>query len=70
MVDDTYLIAEFYWDGASLEVFVDGVSVATPAITNLPDDEELTPSFHFLAGAAAAKVKTVDWIRCIKFGRQ
>lgn len=70
VVDDTFLIAEFYWDGAALEVFVNGVSVATPAITNLPDDEELTPSIHFLAGAAAVKTMSVDWMRCIKFGRQ
>lgn len=70
VVDDTYLIAEFYWDGAGLEVFVDGVSVATPAITNLPDDEEMTPSIHFLAGSVVAKTMSIDWMRCIKFGRQ
>jgi len=70
VVDDTFLVAEFYWNGAALEVFVNGASVSVPAITNLPDDEELTPSIHFLAGAAAAKTCTLDWMRCIKFGRQ
>lgn len=70
VVADTYAIIEFYWDGAALEVFVDGLSVATPAVTNLPDDEELTPSIEFLAGAAAAKTMNVDWVRVIKFGRQ
>jgi len=66
----TAYILEFYWDGAGLEVFVDGVSVATPAITNLPDDEELRVSLQFLSGSAGAKTCHVDWIRCIKFGRQ
>ena len=64
-----YLI-EFFWDGAALEVFVDGVSVATPAITNLPDDEELRISAQLLAGTTSAVTCAIDWIRCIKFGRQ
>jgi hypothetical protein len=66
----TAYILEFYWDGAKVEVFVDGVSVAVPAATNLPDDEELRVSVHWLAGSAGAKTCAVDWIRCIKFGRQ
>lgn len=66
----TAYILEFYWDGAGLEVFVDGVSVAAPAVTNLPDDEELRVSVHFLAGSTTAKTCAIDWIRCIKFGRQ
>lgn len=66
----TAYVLEFYWDGAGLEVFVDGVSVATPAITNLPNDEELRVSVHYLAGAAGGQTFALDWIRCIKFGRQ
>jgi hypothetical protein len=63
------MILEFYFDGTTVEVFVDGVSVATPAVTNLPDDEELRVSLQFLAGSAGAKTCTVDWVRCIQFGR-
>lgn len=65
----TAYILEFYWDG-SLKVFVDGAYVAGPATTNLPDDEELRVSVHFLTGEAVAKTCAIDWIRCIKFGRQ
>ena len=66
----TAYVLEFYYDGTNLEVFVDGVSVATPAITNLPDDEEMRVSVHFLTGQAVAGSVAIDWIRCIKFGRQ
>lgn len=70
LVDATAVILEFFWDGAALEVFVDGVSVSVPAITNLPDDEEMRVSVHFLTGETAANTCHIDWIRCIKFGRQ
>lgn len=66
----TAYVLEFYWDGAALEVFVDGVSAATPSIANLPDDEELRVSVHFLAGTTGGMTCAIDWIRCIKFGRQ
>lgn len=70
LADATAIVLEFYWDGAGLEVFVNGVSVANPAITNLPNDEELRVSIHFLTGEAASNTCAIDWIRCIKFGRQ
>ncbi len=70
LVDATEYFLEFYWDGAGLEVFVDGVSVATPAVTNLPDDEPLRVSKHFLAGAANAGITAkFDKVACIQFGR-
>lgn len=66
---DTYYTLEFYLDeNGNVEFFVDGVSVATPAVTNLPNDEELRVSIHFLAGDANARTMTVDWIRCIQIG--
>jgi len=61
---------EFYWDGTGLEVFVDGVSVATPAVTNLPNDEELRVSVQFLAGTTGGMTMAIDKLTCIKFGRQ
>jgi hypothetical protein len=57
--DDVEVDLELYWDGAALEAFIDGASVAVPALTNLPDDEELTLSVHFLAGVAAVGGKTL-----------
>lgn len=67
--DTSYHTYEFYYDGASsLEFFVDGVSVATPAITNLPDDEELRVSLHVLTGEAVSHFADADWIRCVQIG--
>lgn len=65
---DTYVLLEFYYDGASVEAFIDGTSVASHT-TNIPDDELLTPSIQFLAGSAGAKTLSVDWIRAIQIGR-
>lgn len=65
---DTYVIYEFYFDGSSVEAFVDGARVAQHTLT-IPDDELLTPSMHFLAGATTAKTMTVDWVRAIQIGR-
>ena len=66
----TAYILEFYWDGARLEVFVDGAAVAAPSVANLPDDEEMRVSVHFLAGTTGGMTCAIDWLRCIKFRRQ
>lgn len=67
--DTGYHVVEFFYDAdsASLEVFVDGVSLGFVALTNLPD-EELRVSVHFLAGEAAAKTMTIDWINVVQIG--
>jgi hypothetical protein len=67
--DTAYHVVEFYYDaiGLSLEVFVDGVSLGTVALTNLPDEEQRV-SIHFLAGEAVAKTMTVDWVNVIQIG--
>lgn len=65
---DTYVIYEFYFDGTSIEAFVDGVRVAQHT-ANIPDDELLTPSVHFLTGEGVAKTMTLDWVRAIQIGR-
>lgn len=67
-LDTEYHIFEFYFDGTTVEFFIDGVSVATPAVTNLPNDEELRPTIQVLTGAAAAITATIDWVRCIQIG--
>ena len=70
VVADTNIFLEFFYDGAStVLVFVNGTQVAAPALTNLPDDEELRVTIQFLAGSATAKTCTVDFIRCIQIGR-
>ena len=65
---DTFYVLEFYFDGTSVEAFVDGVSVASHALT-IPDNELLTPSLHFLAGTTGGMTATVDWIRAWQVGR-
>lgn len=67
--DATAFDLEFYWDGTALEVFVNGVSVATPAVTNLPNDEFLRTTIQFLTGTTAAKTLTIDKLAVIMFGR-
>lgn len=74
LADDTFVTLEFYYDGRTdtdgaisadsvVQIFVDGTRVAAAALTNMPDDEELTLTFGIQNGAAAAKTLTVDWVR-------
>lgn len=61
-VDTSYHVYEIVWDGATLNFYVDGVQLTTPAQTNVPDDELLTPIVQFLAGSTTAKTMTIEWI--------
>ncbi len=65
-LDASYHIYEFFFSGTKVEFFVDGVSKATPAVTNLPDDEDLRPTIQFLAGDANARTLDIDWIRVVQ----
>ena len=68
-VADVYVTYELFYDGETLTAYVDDVAVAAytaSAEANLPDDEELTPTIHFLTGDNAAIVMTVDWLRVIQ----
>ena len=63
LADDTYVELAFLYDGQSSVIFyVNGVRKATLATTNLPDDEELTPTIYMRAGEAAAKTMTIDYV--------
>lgn len=63
MADATDIELAFYYDGKSeVKVFADGSHVGSSAVTNLPDDEELTISFGIQNGEAVAKTMTVDYI--------
>lgn len=63
LVDATEVEIEFFRDeNDNLYVFVDGVEQTAPALTNLPDDEELRLSIEFLTGEAAANTcKVSEW---------
>ena len=67
-VVDTWTIWEFFYDGTSVYFYIDGTLEATHTL-NIPNDEEMTPTIHFLTGAMAAETMTVDWVRCIEFNR-
>ncbi len=69
MADNTYVQLEFLFDGTYVDCWVDGVLQTRLAITNLCQDEELTPSIHFLTGAAAAITMTVDSIVAIQLNQ-
>lgn len=58
---------EFYFDGAgNVTPYVDGTASTALSGANLPDDEFLTPTIHFLTGSAAAITMTIDWVRAIQ----
>lgn len=67
MVADTFYTLEWYFDGTNVDSYVDGVLQTRLAMTNLVDDEEITPSIHFLTGEAVAKTANIRWIRAIQF---
>lgn len=69
LVDDTNLFAEFYWDGSGIEVFINGTSVETPAVTNLPNVVALRLSLEFLTGEAVAQTMKIRQLRAIQIGR-
>ena len=63
LTDDTFVIVEFIFDGTNIDCWVDGTLQTRPVNTNLPDDEELTPSLAMLTGEAVANTVTIDWLR-------
>lgn len=68
-LNTSYHTYEFYLnEDGNVEFFVDGVSAATPAVTNLPNDEELRLTLQYLTGEAAAKQLDIDWVRVIQIG--
>lgn len=71
LVNATAFDLEFYWNGDTsvLQFYVNGVLAATPAITNLPNDEALRLSWQFITGTTAAKTMDIDAIRLIQIGR-
>ncbi len=64
--DATDIILEFLFDGTNVDCWVNGTLQTRLATTNLPDNEQLTPSIEFLTGAASAETLTVNWLRAIQ----
>lgn len=68
LVDSTYVVTEFFFDGTDIAIYVDDTLIATVA-TNIPDDELLQPSIAYLNGTGSMQHDglLVDWIRVIQF---
>lgn len=67
LANDTWVEIAFYYDGGdTIVALVNGVRVARVALTNVPDDEELTVSFGVQNGEAVAKILYVDYIEVIE----
>ena len=67
-MDTSAHVYEFYWDGSTyVTPYIDGVA-KTAHSANIPDDEAVTPSIHYLNGSAAAGTLTIDWMRAIQLG--
>lgn len=65
--NNTYLTVAFYYNGSdNIAAYVDGVLKDNVAVTNLPDDEELTISFGIQNGEAVAKTMSIDYILVAK----
>jgi len=66
LADATDVVLEFFFDGTNVDCWVNGTLKTRLATTNLPDNEQLTPSIHFLTGEAAAQTCSVAWWRVIQ----
>lgn len=66
LADATNVTLEFLFDGTNVDAWVDGTLQTRLATTNLPDNEQLTPSIHFLTGETTANTMTVNWWRAIQ----
>jgi hypothetical protein len=72
VVAATYITVGFYYNGVDEVVYAASTNSLNPtvlgklAITNLPDDEELTVSFAIQNGEAVAKTMSVDYILVAK----
>jgi len=60
----TYHDFEFWYDGAVLYVYVDGVEIGSVA-TGLAD-QALTPSINVRAGDDGAEILSIQWMRAIQ----
>jgi hypothetical protein len=67
LLDATDVTAEFYFDGATVYVYIDGVLMTSLRSTapNFPDDMEMRLTLEFLTGEAIANTCTVSWMRMI-----
>lgn len=62
LTSDTYVVVGFAYDGvSSIVAYANEASTSISATTNLPDDEELAPSFAVQNGTSAVSTLTIDY---------
>lgn len=66
LVAGTDVTLEFMFDGTYVDAWVNGVMQTRLATTNLPNDEYLTPSIHWLTGENTANNMRVAWWRAFQ----
>ncbi len=66
LADATDMILEFYYDGTDLHGYQNGELVGTFTADLPAANQTITPSFAYLAGAAAIKTAQISWIRAIQ----
>ena len=64
MADDTFITTTWFIDPDASKVYysINNAKPVGDAITNLPDDEELTVSFGIQNGEASAQTMTIDYV--------
>ena len=64
MADDTFITTTWFIDPDASKVYysINNAAPVDVAITNLPDDEELTVSFGIQNGEASAQTMTIDYV--------
>lgn len=67
LVDAEFVTLEFYFDGANVYAYVDGIqkAVISASAVTFPDDEELRLTLEFLTGEAVANTCTIEWLRMV-----
>lgn len=75
LTNATYITVGFFYNGIDSIQYFAGTDAVSPvylgksAVTNLPDDEELTVSFAIQNGEAVAKTMSIDYIFASKARR-
>lgn len=62
IANDTFVKLGFVFDGLNFKLFKDGALLQTLDAATIPDDEDLSVTFHVQNGEAVAKNMTVDYI--------
>ena len=67
LADDTWVTAEFYYDGSDVMAYINGTLEATISASdaNFPNNELMRLTMEFLTGEDVANTCTIDWVRLI-----